>query len=72
MPTATPTRAPCAPCSCGRGEGSPSGELWRPPASERAVYLDPYIEHCPGSLFVAEDGHDVPVLLHDDPRRVLG
>ena len=36
------------------GEGSLSGELWRHPASERAVYLDPYIEHCPGSLFVAE------------------
>ncbi|MBS4101008.1 GNAT family N-acetyltransferase [Tsukamurella paurometabola] len=36
------------------GEGSPSGELWRHPASERAVYLDPYIEHCPASLFVAE------------------
>lgn len=37
------------------GEGSPSGELWRHPESERAVYLDPYIEHCPESLFVAED-----------------
>ncbi|KXO87899.1 GCN5 family acetyltransferase [Tsukamurella pulmonis] len=38
------------------GEGSPSGELWRHPDSERAVYLDPYIEHCADSLFVAEDG----------------
>lgn len=36
------------------GEGAPSGELWRHPASERAVYLDPYIEHCPQTLFVAE------------------
>lgn len=38
------------------GEGSPSGELWRHPPSERAVYLDPYIDHCPETLFVAERG----------------
>lgn len=38
------------------GEGSPSGELWGDPTSERAVYLDPYVEHCAESLFLAEDG----------------
>lgn len=36
------------------GAGSPTGELWGHTASERAVYLDPYIEHCPGTLFLAE------------------
>lgn len=41
------------------GEGSPSGELWGHPQSERAVYLDPYIEHCPASLFVAETGGEL-------------
>lgn len=35
------------------GEGSPTGELWGHVASERAVYLDPYVEHCPDSLFLA-------------------
>ncbi len=24
------------------------------PASEQMVYLDPYIEHCPDALFLAE------------------
>jgi GNAT superfamily N-acetyltransferase len=36
------------------GVESPTGELWRHPASERMVYLDPYIETCPDTLFLAE------------------
>ncbi|MBP2369269.1 GNAT family N-acetyltransferase [Pseudonocardia parietis] len=36
------------------GVGSPTGELWGHAESERAVYLDPYVEHCPDSLFLAE------------------
>lgn len=36
------------------GAGSPTGELWGHAESERAVYLDPYVEHCPDSLFLAE------------------
>jgi ribosomal protein S18 acetylase RimI-like enzyme len=45
------------------GEGSPTSSLWGHPPSEAAVYLDPYIEHAPGSLFVAEtDGQLVGYL----------
>lgn len=36
------------------GAGAPTGELWGHTESERAVYLDPYIEHCPDSLFLAQ------------------
>lgn len=45
------------------GAGSPSGELWGHAASERAVYLDPYVAGEPESLFVAEvDGELVGYL----------
>ncbi|WP_237741735.1 N-acetyltransferase [Tsukamurella sp. 1534] len=58
------------------GDGSPSGELWRHPPSERAVYLDPYIEHCPETLFVAEEAGCPPgsSLPSEDDRlvRALG
>lgn len=36
------------------GEGSPTGSLWDHPASEAQIYLDPYVELEPESLFVAE------------------
>ena len=36
------------------GAGSPTGELWGHPASEAAVYLTPYMELEPGSLFLAQ------------------
>jgi len=36
------------------GADSPSGELWRHLPSEQMVYLDPYTEHCPDTLFLAE------------------
>jgi GNAT superfamily N-acetyltransferase len=35
------------------GEGAPSGSLWGHEESEAAVYLDPYMDLEPGSLFVA-------------------
>jgi hypothetical protein len=35
------------------GAGAPSGTLWGHPASEAAVYLDPYMDLEPDSLFVA-------------------
>jgi len=35
------------------GAGSPSGSLWGHPESEAAVYLDPYMDLEPDSLFVA-------------------
>ena len=38
------------------GADSPSGDLWRHLPSERMAYLDPYIEHCPDTLFLAEAG----------------
>lgn len=45
------------------GEDSPVGELWGHPESERAVYLDPYMDLEPDSLFVAEvDGRLVGYL----------
>jgi GNAT superfamily N-acetyltransferase len=45
------------------GEGSPSGGLWGHTPSERAVYLDPYLQHCPDSLYLAEqDGELVGYL----------
>jgi RimJ/RimL family protein N-acetyltransferase len=45
------------------GVDSPSGELWRHLPSEQMVYLDPYIEHCPDTLFLAEvDGELVGYL----------
>lgn len=36
------------------GEGAPPGSLWGHEESEAAVYLDPYMDLEPGSLFVAE------------------
>ncbi|GGU13517.1 GNAT family N-acetyltransferase [Nocardioides albus] len=36
------------------GADSPTGELWRHLPSEQMVYLDPYIDHCPDTLFLAE------------------
>ncbi len=45
---------------CARaGADSPSGDLWRHLASERMVYLDPYIERCPNTLFLAEVDGDL-------------
>lgn len=45
------------------GAGSPSGELWGHAASERAMYLDPYLDLDPGSVFLAEtDGELVGYL----------
>ncbi|MEP7763364.1 GNAT family N-acetyltransferase [Sanguibacter sp. 25GB23B1] len=45
------------------GAGSPSSELWGHAESERAVYLDPYVELEPDSLFLAEvDGELVGYL----------
>lgn len=45
------------------GADSPSGELWRHPASERAIYLDPYLDLDPHSVFLAEtDGELVGYL----------
>ena len=38
------------------GEGTPTEVLWGHPASEAAVYLDPYVEDLPGSLLVADEG----------------
>lgn len=35
------------------GEGSPTGELWRHTPSEAAIYLTPYLDHEPESVFVA-------------------
>jgi hypothetical protein len=35
------------------GEEAPSASLWGHEASEAAIYLDPYIDHAPDSLFVA-------------------
>lgn len=56
------------------GEGSPTGELWGHVASERSVYLDPYVEHCPDSLFLAErDGRLVGYLAGcPDPAALPG
>ncbi|WP_434966506.1 GNAT family N-acetyltransferase [Janibacter indicus] len=45
------------------GVDSPSGTLWEHLPSEQMVYLDPYIEHCPDTLFLAEvDGELVGYL----------
>ncbi|ADG79389.1 GCN5-related N-acetyltransferase OS=Tsukamurella paurometabola (strain ATCC 8368 / DSM / CCUG 35730 / CIP 100753 / JCM 10117 / KCTC 9821 / NBRC 16120 /NCIMB 702349 / NCTC 13040) OX=521096 GN=Tpau_2791 PE=4 SV=1 [Tsukamurella paurometabola] len=41
------------------GAGSPSGVLWGHAESERAVYLDPYIDHCADTVYVAEDRGDM-------------
>lgn len=37
------------------GEGSPTASLWGHTESEIAVYLEPYMDHAPQSLFVAVD-----------------
>ncbi|KAF0836683.1 GNAT family N-acetyltransferase [Nocardia caishijiensis] len=37
------------------GEGSPTATLWGHPESEKAVYLDPYMDLEPESLFLAVD-----------------
>ena len=45
------------------GEGAPPGSLWGHEESEAAVYLDPYMDLEPGSLFVATtDGYLVGYL----------
>ncbi|HEV2742355.1 MAG TPA: hypothetical protein VGV91_04305, partial [Rubrobacter sp.] len=45
------------------GEGAPPGSLWGHEESEAAVYLDPYMDLEPGSLFVAAtDGYLVGYL----------
>nr|MDT0658509.1 GNAT family N-acetyltransferase [Micromonospora sp. DSM 115978] len=38
------------------GEGSPTESLWGHEASEAAIYLDPYLELEPDSVFLAGDG----------------
>jgi ribosomal protein S18 acetylase RimI-like enzyme len=35
------------------GDGSPTGTLWRHTPSEAAIYLTPYLDHEPESVFVA-------------------
>ncbi|MGW5452938.1 GNAT family N-acetyltransferase [Nocardia sp. NPDC003979] len=37
------------------GEGSPTATLWGHPESEKAVYLTPYMDLAPDSLFLAVD-----------------
>lgn len=45
------------------GEGAPTGSLWGHPESEAQIYLDPYMEREPESLFVAQlDGRLVGYL----------
>lgn len=41
------------------GQGSPTESLWGHTNSEAAVYLDPYMELEPESLFVAEEGGEL-------------
>ena len=41
------------------GTDSPIGELWGHPASERAIYLDPYLDLDPRSVFLAEAGDEL-------------
>ncbi|GAA1242417.1 GNAT family N-acetyltransferase [Prauserella halophila] len=36
------------------GNGSPTESLWGDPESEAAVYLDPYLDAVPGSVWLAE------------------
>lgn len=38
------------------GEGSPTGSLWGHVESEREIYLEPYMDLEPDSLFLAADG----------------
>ncbi|MGL5931021.1 MAG: GNAT family N-acetyltransferase [Dermatophilaceae bacterium] len=38
------------------GRGSPTGSLWGDPASEAAVYLDPYVDHEAGTVLLATAG----------------
>lgn len=47
-------RAPLSELFRYAGEGSPTGSLWGHPASEAQIYLDPYVELEPESLFVAQ------------------
>ncbi|GAA4413192.1 hypothetical protein GCM10023168_35840 [Fodinibacter luteus] len=55
------------------GADSPTGELWRHAASERMVYLDPYIDSCPDTLFLAEaDGELVGYLTGCPDTALLG
>ena len=53
------------------GADSPSGDLWRHLPSERMAYLDPYIEHCPDTLFLAEAGGDLVGYLTGCPDSAL-
>ncbi len=41
------------------GADSPSGELWGHAASERAIYLNPYLDLEPRSVFLAEAGGEL-------------
>ena len=56
------------------GEGAPTASLWGHPPSEAAIYLDPYVEHVPGSLLVADDGGTLVGYLTGcpDPSRMPG
>lgn len=56
------------------GEGAPTASLWGHPPSEAAVYLDPYVEHVPESLLVADDGGALVGYLTGcpDPSRIPG
>ena len=53
------------------GVDSPTGELWRHAASERMVYLDPYIDNCPDTLFLAEAHGDLVGYLTGCPDTAL-
>lgn len=39
------------------GQGSPTESLWGHPESEAQIYLEPYMDHEPDSLFLAESAH---------------
>lgn len=53
------------------GVDAPGGELWRHLPSERMIYLDPYIEHCPDTLFLAEVEGDLVGYLTGCPDSAL-
>ena len=53
------------------GADSPTGELWRHAASEQMVYLDPYIDHCPNTLFLAEVAEELVGYLTGCPDSAL-
>ncbi len=53
------------------GVDAPGGELWRHLPSERMIYLDPYIEYCPDTLFLAEVKGDLVGYLTGCPDSAL-